>query len=381
MKPISFGRALYYPHIFPQDRRWLRTAALYHDGLARIVPRDFRATEYKRHGGMDIRRDFEALQVSGFIEDEHPDQVLQDVGSQFLNFVAPSLENAERRSRLVSQINSGEWRPYSMFRQKIDPSLLALLEEEGLVRPINDYEVEFAGQVGGLYMLFLAKQMAKERPIVSDNPAFEALTYAPPELGTVAEGGADPGLVLANVVFRTAVPVDIESVPINELIRFRVDFEGERVSFYDGISKLTADLVAIKDAKLRRQAIQHHSNAIEEKVSSLDKKLRLLKLTTGRSIFSVSIPASVTGAAWGLGITNPFALAVVGSLVVTSMLISSRFEQQLARADSTVAYIHSLRKKLAPKAYATEFIELNLAGRTVYGKPSIRERLRRLRIF
>jgi hypothetical protein len=135
------------------------------------------------------------------------------------------------------------------------------------------------------------------------------------------------------------------------------------VSFYDGISKLTTDLVAINDANLRRQAIQHHSSAIEQKVSSLDKKLRLLKLTSGRSIFSVSIPASVTGAAWGLGLTNPFALVAVGSLVVTSMLISSRFEQQLAKADSTVAFIHSLRKSLAPKAYAKEFIELNLAGR------------------
>jgi hypothetical protein len=47
----------------------------------------------------------------------------------------------------------------------------------------------------------------------------------------VADGGADPGLVLANVLFRTAVPVDIESVPIDELIRFRVDFEGERQSW------------------------------------------------------------------------------------------------------------------------------------------------------
>jgi hypothetical protein len=220
MKPISFGRALYYPHIFPQDCRWLRTAELYHDGLARIVPQNFMAAEYDRHGSIDILRDFEALQGCGFIEDEYPDQVLQDVGNQFLEFIAPSLENAERRSRLVSQINSAEWRPYSMFRQKIDSSLLALLEEEGLVRPINDYEVEFAGQVGGFYMLFLAKQMAKQRPIVSDNPLFEALTYAPPDFRQVADGGADPGLVLANAVFRTAVPVDIESVPINELISF-----------------------------------------------------------------------------------------------------------------------------------------------------------------
>jgi hypothetical protein len=153
MKPISFGRALYYPHIFPRDRRWLRTAALYHDGLARIVPRNFMPTEYDRHGSIDILHDFEALQESGFIDDEYPDQVLQDVGTQFLEFIAPSLENAERRSRLVSQIDSGEWRPYNMFRQKIDPSLLALLEEEGLVRSVNDYEVEFAGQVGGFYVI------------------------------------------------------------------------------------------------------------------------------------------------------------------------------------------------------------------------------------
>ncbi|MFL6386173.1 MAG: hypothetical protein ACJ71U_01680 [Terriglobales bacterium] len=377
MKPISFGRALYYPHIFPQDRRWLRTAALYHDGLARIVPRNFLPTEYDRHGSIDILRDFEALQESGFIDDEHPDQVLQDVGRQFLEFIAPSFESAER-SRLVSQIDSGEWRPYSMFRQKIDPSLLALLEQQRLVRPINDYEVEFDGQVGGLYMLFLAKQMAKQRPIVSDNPTFEALTYAPPNLGTMADGVADPGLVLANFVFRTAVPVDIESIPINEVIKFRADFEGERVSFYDGISKLTADLVAMKDSKLLHQAIQHHASAIEQKVSSLEKKLRFLRLTSGRNIFSVSVPTSIAGAAWGLGITNPFILVPVGSLIVTGMLISSRFEQQLAKADSTVAYIHSLRKELLPKAYANKFIELNLAGRTVHGELSIRERLRQL---
>jgi hypothetical protein len=38
--------------------------------------------------------------------------------------------------------------------------------------------------------------VAKQRPIVTDNPIFEALTYAPPELGPVEEGGPDPGLVL-----------------------------------------------------------------------------------------------------------------------------------------------------------------------------------------
>lgn len=224
---------------------------------------------------------------------------------------------------------SGKDRPFSSLS----------LQREGLAKLVTDDEVEFAGQVGGLYMLFLAKQMAKQRPIVSDNPTFEALTYAPPEFSAAPDGTADNGLVLATAVFSSAVPVDIESVPMPDLIKFRTDFEGERVSFYDGITKLTTELAAINDPKLVRQAIEHHSNAIKNKVASLDKKLRLLNLTSGRGIFSVSLPASVTGAAWGLGVTNPFALAAVGGLVVASLLISRNFEKQLVQAESTVAYI------------------------------------------
>jgi len=34
------------------------------------------ATEYDRHGSIDILRDFEALQTAGFIDDEYPDHVL-----------------------------------------------------------------------------------------------------------------------------------------------------------------------------------------------------------------------------------------------------------------------------------------------------------------
>jgi hypothetical protein len=57
-------------------------------------PGNFMTTEYDRYGSIDILRDFEALQGSGFIDDEYPDQVLQDRCSQFLEFIAPSLENS-----------------------------------------------------------------------------------------------------------------------------------------------------------------------------------------------------------------------------------------------------------------------------------------------
>lgn len=35
---VPFGRALYYPHINFKDENWLKLAALYYDGIDRIVP-------------------------------------------------------------------------------------------------------------------------------------------------------------------------------------------------------------------------------------------------------------------------------------------------------------------------------------------------------
>jgi len=48
-----------------------------------------------RHRSIDILCDFEALHGSGFIDGEYPDQVLQDVGNHFLEFIAPSLETSD----------------------------------------------------------------------------------------------------------------------------------------------------------------------------------------------------------------------------------------------------------------------------------------------
>jgi hypothetical protein len=43
MKPVvEFGRALDYPHIEFNSRRWLRTATLFHDEIGRVYPGAFR---------------------------------------------------------------------------------------------------------------------------------------------------------------------------------------------------------------------------------------------------------------------------------------------------------------------------------------------------
>jgi hypothetical protein len=358
MEAVSFGRALYYPHIFPQSRQWLRTAALYHDGIGRIVPRGFVPAEYDRHNGPALLEDFNALQEAGFIEDDYPNHVLGEVSKEFLDFIAPHLQSAAHKGQLVTKLGSSAWKPYNMYREKIAPELLELLEPEGLVRSVNDHEVEFDASIGGLYMVFLARHIAKHRPIVSDDPLYESLTHIP----CTADNAADAGALLATAVFRSAVPIDIESVEIRDLIKFRTDFADERIAFYDCIAKLSADLTKIDDNKQLQQAVAHYDAAIQKRISVLASKLKLLKLTCAQGIFSMSVPGYMT-AAWGFGATNLAVLIGTASMVVTGMAVHSLMERGIAKADAPLSYVHSIRDHLAPKAYARKIIQLNLSGR------------------
>lgn len=360
METVHFGRALYYPHIFPQSRLWLRTAALYHDQISRIVPAGFVPTAYDRHNGPELLNDFDALQAAGFIEDKHPDSVRQGVGEQFINFIAPLLQGPKTKAVLTAKLGSRDWKPYNMYRAKIDPGLLDLLEPEGLVRSVNKYEVEFDASIGGLYMLFLAKQLARHYPIVSDDPMYEMLTHVQLERES-APAPADHGLLLATAVFTSAIPIDIESVDIKDLISFRNEFEGERQAFYDWISAFRSDLGKVSDSKQLEEAVEHHRANVERRMAALKKRFALLNLKTGSGIFTFSMPGLVT-VAYAVMHHNPAVMIGGGTLVLAGIAANAALERWLTKADAPVSYVHSMRKELHPKEYAGKLIELELSS-------------------
>jgi hypothetical protein len=359
MERLSFGRALYYPHIFPQNRRWLRTAALYYDGISRIVPADFLPTSYDRHNGVELERDFEELSAVGFIRDEHPERYLNEVGNSFLDFLIPLLDGPDSSTKLRSKLGSNQWKPYNMYRAKISPSLVSFLEEQGLVRSPNDYEVEFDAAIGGLYMLFLANMMASQQPIVSDNPIYEMLACS--DLVSNTASSTDRGILLANSIFLTAVPVDVESIDIHDLIRFRNDHEQERTEFYDWIASYSADLSKITNATQLQDAVQHYGVAISAKMSAFDNKLGALGLKTATGIFSFSVPGALT-ATWGFATKDPHLLLLGGGLALAGIVGNAVMDRKVARKESPLSYVHSLRRGMSPQKYATDLIELHLRG-------------------
>src|SRR5580698_1896196 len=59
---VEFGHALYYPHIEFNSRKWLRTSALYHDIIGRIVPQNFHLPYDNSEEAQLLREDMWALE-------------------------------------------------------------------------------------------------------------------------------------------------------------------------------------------------------------------------------------------------------------------------------------------------------------------------------
>jgi hypothetical protein len=244
-----------------------------------------------------------------------------------------------------------------MYYDKMDRALFEELRETGLAFE-RGTEIEMPEDIGQLYMVFLAKHMAGQRPILTDNPAFQSADYVPMPSAS-AGPQTDLGFILATAVLRTAVPVDIERIAISDLIRFRDDHGAERAAFYDAISKLANDLRALPPGRELDQAIEHHNRVFQLKIRALESKLTLLNVTCVSGVLSMSLP-SYWASEWGFHITHPALLIGGGALITSFIALRGYLERSIAGAENPVAYVHELRATL-PQKYAEDFIQLNLA--------------------
>lgn len=362
METLEYGRALYYPHILFESRAWMRTAVLYHDNLARIVPSGgpFRMDDLTDEE-QRVREECWILEEKKIISSEYPDERMSAaVATTFRDFASGVLADTDRHARLIPALAKGGGR-YRIYREKISPRLVEVLEDLGLAVGERDYVV-CEPVTGAMYMLFLARYMAKNRPIVTDNALYQSLLYTPLERES-EQPPIDKGLMLASAILKSAAPLNIEKVPLDDLIKFREDHTNERNGFYNAISQMASDLGKIKDAKELQGAIDHHTDTFNRNMESLRTKLRSINVACGAGIFTLSLPATLT-ATWGLALTNPFVLLGAGSLVVTGVLLKSALDRKAISGDSGVAYIHSMEAELGPRQYAERFVELNLAGRS-----------------
>lgn len=326
---IPHGRALYYPYLEIKDRAWIKTAALFYDGLDRIVPPGYKTED---------NRTVKALNHHfGFLRDVDPGGEAENVTDEFRRFILSRMRTAQDREETLQKLKLkfDYGRTFSIRAEKVGRQLITELPRLGFkLYPGADKKTFIFDEVtGSLYMAFLANHLARynDTPVVTDDLLFQPLIRNIQE-----EDSGDRGFDLATIVIACAVPEPVENIPIRKIIAFRKRHSDEREDFYDGINQLVSDVTTAKDPASLREIMEYKSSQLMRKARNLRKSFNGVKINTAVGLFSASVPAIATGAgAVGAGIAV--------ALLAGGKAASGLADIKKARAGSPVSYVLSLR--------------------------------------
>lgn len=369
MALVEYGRALYYPYIHLRDELWLKTAALYYDKLARIVPFDF--TPHDTGAAEALHKEL------GFFEEIDPRQEADRLAPEFITFAREYLASdsprgvwASVRGRiwkrktlspsLVTSLGSFSGsEPFRIHPSKMAQELGAELTKLGLAKKADDYYGDFDLEpvTGALYMIFLAKTMAGERSlsVVTDNPAYQPLIHQPLSLGIqpgISEAKMDKGFVLASFAIQSVAPKDLNSVTIDQIISFREKHDAERRSFRGKVIDLAKDLDKVDHPEAIRDYLNDKQKIINDGVKSLEDGLRSVNIDCVRNLFALSVPAWV-GASWAVPLIAANPVIIPGAVVLATSFALAKWgvDRKKAKSASQYSYVLSLKRNLEIGAF------------------------------
>lgn len=305
---MSFGHALYYPHIELTNKNWLKHAFLFWDKISRIVPMS--VTPSDSEDVIKIRYE------TDFIEDYSPDNwVVSDAFRSFSEFLEHFIHSGRYYRHFMWHPEFDDLRrrrdPHrkdffrSMIRtkgtylhiQKLDHRLKELLFEYGLAVPgENEWEdwVRIDNEIGFIYMTYLAKVISKEKslPVVTDMEQFFSASTSF-ESKVFRDYNAEFEYKLGNLLVASFIPKDINRVPFEKLIEIREKYSAERIAFFNIIAEVCKKIPSIDNEAALKDALNHYKSSLMEQTKQLKKAFEANKIETTAKFLSISVPSTI----------------------------------------------------------------------------------------
>lgn len=348
---IPFGRALYYPYINFHDHNWLKFAALYYDGIDRIVPNDDLLEEVDLIERInDSATSVETL----FVRNIRPTKYVDLIAKEFIEYAKEELSDENKRSEIFQRV-SRFVKPTDTYTIHIDKMGRELLEElPRLNLPVRklsfEFEdwLEFDSVTGALYMSRLANCIATQKslPIVCDDPNFQSIVReAQKEKITT-----DLSETLASMVIQSVIPKNIEAITAKQIITFRNDFKDERQQFFLNINALVKDLYQIQDEQSLRDALHFQKDTIERATKDIEGIYKSLKIDTRLTLMAISIPSFASELGWVVASAGVVAVAA-GKLALKGI------EYKKTKRNSPYSYILTLKNHLDKEDFAESLLK------------------------
>jgi len=374
---------LYYPFIHFRNEAWLKLAALYWDGMCRIVP-----TGASLHDNDEVKR----LADAEFIRNAPPFVGAFEVAGPFRELIATHGDalhakfGIAQRDRWPDDRHTRLYAPGRdpklayVFDEKMDRRLLSDLFDHGLVASRSD-DPRWIGmhpKLVSVYMMALAEAMAPELGaypltdgafdhVAVSGFAMERLAAAlldQPELAaaTPAVAKREVEEAMASLAFSYVMPAAPAHVPAKEIVNFRKTYAEERGLFQAEVARLIASLANLQDIKDPREVERHlkseYDKTLAPRIERLRKGLRNANVDTVESALAVSfaLPVGLAAALTAVGLTlAPPAAAVAGvAFAAWTIRRKRRKAVEAVLKPSPETYLYRVSKLSTPSSVVSD---------------------------
>jgi Family of unknown function (DUF6236) len=357
---------LYHPCIHFQDEGWLKLAALYWDGLYRMVP-----------GAITPDDTDQVMELidSGFVEGKHPGMGANKIAEPFRNLIRARGTQLDRKFGVRP---STAWTKLDhVHSEKMDKGVVKELVDHNLVKVQGEW-LGVHPQLAKVYMTALADTMAPmvgARPIAEntiDHVAVSGLTVE--RLSEALLGGADgidilgngndAEMTMASIAIRYVIPVDPAAIEAEQIIQFRKKYVAERAQFQTAINELVAGLSHLKDIRDPRDVKKHLKNEFEKKLAP---KLADLKdamsgigwdTVDSTAAASFAVPQGLAAALSALGLAATGGVATAIGIALSGWRIWRKRKTAISNRlkPSAESFLYRVERELKPRTVTRDIL-------------------------
>lgn len=347
---------LYYPNIdIPTAGPWIRSALLYWDNLASIVPRSY-----------DDMQDEQALERYGDeIRCLHDQKVFRPVNPDILMRSPDDRREFENEviTRLRSYAKAGKPDPSEcnarVFKQKLSEHLFYELKKLGLAREKNSTRDDhfcfyFHPKAAEIYMALLADYLASaDSPLTTPGTDQKSALYR-----SFPKSRAAKDICIAANLF-DILPCPSPDVPLRKILRFRTNYRGELLAFRTEMDRMQKELSEADDELHMASIAARSAEAIEGRCLAIANALKgdgIIGLLGSLSAF-IKTPFPYLGGAGAVVLSYAPEVAKVpvgvgikvavglGLLDVTTQKLKQRRDRHAAALNDPFAYVFRANKK------------------------------------
>ncbi|MFZ2146439.1 MAG: DUF6236 family protein [Sedimentisphaerales bacterium] len=383
---MSFGHAIYYPHINLTNKNWLKYALLFWDKISRIVPATVSPCDSEEV--IKIRSEID------FIQDYHPESWdTSSAANKFFRTFRGWIDNPEflhyYRHRfpeifeMEMSLRQRKWHDHpDMVRflgavarehgtyihvQKLDLELKEYLYLTGVAIPgENQWEdwVKIDGELGLLYMTYLASSIGEQtrRPIVTDyNACFAGSSVLLRDIEGRHSGNLEYGL--GNLLIASYAPKDMNAVTIDSLLEFRKKYDNERLAFFEAVAAICRDVPTVENEDQLKDALNHHGKILKKQTNDLKNQLEGMRIEPVIRFIGISIPTACTSMIEY--IPDSFKPLIIGGGVILGFASAykSYANDKESLQDNPLSYLLSLHAELDARSFLRKLSD-NIQGIT-----------------